>query len=356
MSCTAILVNYFSHVDTANAVSSLLLDHPCLKVLVVDNSCDPSELHKLKSALPENVRVLCAESNLGFGRACNWAAQVSNSQYLFLMNPDSVVLPGCVDALTEVLNEHQDFGAVAPMQYMDNSCHWMISPSWFPTEIRAWVSEVAMHDKKLARKISAAVRRESVRYWTATSPIVQRALSGSMLMLRRSAVSESWPLFDPRFFMYFEDSDLCRRLRRGGFKMAMVPKAKGIHRWRNQSHKGPMMEQSAELYFSKYATGDFSWNIRSSQLAAARKGMPFNLGNLEEYPDGGYELSRCHPMIFELSPNPLMAPAIATISVNGKFESPHAVLERFEGALVYGRVAPLNGATDERNCHFYKFN
>ena len=354
MSCTAILVNYFSAADTVGAVSSLLNDDPSLNIIVIDNSCSSCESDALVAALPTVVRILISTENLGFGRACNWAVQECDSEFLFLVNPDARVLSGCTARLIEQLETLHRVCAVAPMQYLDDACQWMLPPNWFPTEVRAWAEEVALRNRDVAYKLSRASRKEAVRYWTASSPINQRALSGGLLMIRRTAIEASQLLFDPRFFMYFEDSDFCRRMKRRGFTFAMVPSAKGVHRWRNQSHKNKLMAESAVLYFDKYAIANERWRGKSATLIGKKVLVPL----FEEsvmFPAGGVDLL-FGKWLFELSPSPLMSPAIARIVETNHLDLPADVLGNFEGVPLFVRIAPLALSEGEDNCRFFRLN
>ena len=354
MPCSAIVINYFCAEDTAGAVRSLLADESNLNVVVVDNSCNAVESAALIAALPSTVRVLVSSENLGFGRACNWAARECESEFLFLVNPDARVLPGCIALLTEQFRESDSLGAVAPMQYLDDACTWMLPPNWFPTEIRAWAIEVAIRSRNAARKLSQAAHREAVRFWSTSSPITQRSLSGGMMMIRRSAVDASEPLFDPRFFMYFEDSDFCRRLKRRGFTFAMVPSAKGIHRWRNHSHKDKLMAESAVLYFDKYAKTNTTWRIKSAKQQMKQAINPL-LEDLVPFPLNGLDLPP-GKWLFELSLTPLMCPAIARIVEGSHVCYPNDVLGNFEGAPLFARVGPLSLSSGEDNHKYFNFN
>ena len=76
-------------------------------------------------------------------------------------------------------------------------------------------------------------------------------LAGSVLMLRRSAVLQAGGLFDPDYFMFYEDSDLSLRLRRVGLKLAIVPAVSAVHGYRHKAFKADLMAQSQQQYFSK---------------------------------------------------------------------------------------------------------
>jgi GT2 family glycosyltransferase len=267
MQCCAILVNYKGAEDTAQAARSVLADEPDVELIVIDNSVDEQEFARLAQLLPSKARLIPAAQNLGFGRACNLAFNETAADFIFLVNPDVRVLPGCIAALASAMRDDNLIGAVAPRQYLDDSCKWLLPPSWFPTPLRAWATEMAMRNSLMALRVCRAQRAEALRYWTASHGVTQRALSGGALMVRRSVVSPTEPLFDPRFFMYFEDSDLCLRLKQKGFRLAMVPQARAVHRWRNQSHKAELMEQAASQYFEKHGGVQNRW-LKKARVTA----------------------------------------------------------------------------------------
>jgi GT2 family glycosyltransferase len=246
---TAILVNYFGHADIALAVASLHADAPALDIIVIDNSDDAQEAAALQAALSfaASVTIATAPRNLGFGQACNWAASMRpDAAFYWLVNPDVRVLPGCLAALLGTMNAHPSLGAVAPLQFLDEAQTCLFSPSWRPTAIGMWASEVAQRQPRAWQRHTAAVCAESRRVLQLkqqaeqgrTTPLLQRALSGAIVLLRRQALEQIGGMFDPRYFMYYEDSDLCLRLRRGGWGMALAPQARALHLWTMGGHKG----------------------------------------------------------------------------------------------------------------------
>jgi hypothetical protein len=76
-------------------------------------------------------------------------------------------------------------------------------------------------------------------------------LAGAVMLVRRSAALAVGGLFDPAYFMFFEDSDLSVRLRRGGFRLQVVPAASAVHEYRHKAFKAGMMDASRKDYFRK---------------------------------------------------------------------------------------------------------
>lgn len=340
--CSAILVNFHGASDIAEAVQSILLDEPELDVVVVDNSNDVHEFARLVALLPSRVRVLNPKENLGFGRGCNLAWSVTSSEFAFFVNPDVRIARGCIQALLQAMADDPSLAAVAPRQFLDRECQWHMPPAWLPTSVRAWVHEKATRDAAAALRVARASRAENLRLWSACSPVRQRALSGGVLMLRRTALALNELPFDPRFFMYFEDSDLCTRLRRRGAGMATIPSAHAIHAWRNLPHKAPLMEEGSRVFFDKYYPDDRGWLYRSRTMGPVPD-LPgrfrFCLAPSSAVPVP----SEWHAgWLLELSPSPLLQPSIGMFGSGEAAEVSRKTLSCFEGASVYGRLGGLS--------------
>lgn len=355
MRCCAILVNYFGALDTAAAARSVRADQADVALLVVDNSADTAEQEKLKRLLPGDATLLCLPSNLGFGRACNVAFAASSHDFVFLVNPDVRLLPGCIGNLLARMQANGQLGAVAPRQFLDDTCQWQLPPSWFPTSLRAWATELALRNRECAVRVGRAARAESLRLWTAQHPLRQRALSGGAVLIRRSAIPSMEHLFDPRFFMYFEDSDLCRRLKDRGYQMEVVPSAHAVHRWRNQSHKAGMMAESARRYFDKYRASGGVWDLKTASCLA-QPVLSAPLGTVQALSANGMAVPTAWQSgwLLELSLSPLLSPAIGHQGQGAWANVAADLLGHFEGATVIGRLGPMDADFPVDNCRYFE--
>ena len=336
----AILVNFHGADEVASAVASLSGQSAVARILVVDNSCDAMEFARLESLVGAGATLLRAPSNLGFGQACNWAFEATSEPFVLLVNPDVSMEPGTVDLLLNAMSDGR-VAAAAPRQYLDDAHQWLLPPAWAPSVLGAWMYASALASQHARQRLQRALRREAMRYWTSRVDLPQRALSGGLMLLRRKALIEQPHLFDPRFFMYFEDSDLCMRLRRQGAEMAIVPSARAVHAWRNLPHKATLMADGARVFFEKYYPDDRGWLYRSRSM-----------GPLPEFP-GGFQFSPAPSpavpvasewqagWLLELSPSPLLQPAIGMLGSGDVAQVPQATLSCFEGAPVYGRLGGL---------------
>lgn len=344
MRVCVLLVNYRNAPDIVGAVASVLEDYPGCEVVVVDNSDDAVEWAQLNALLPQQVCTLRAPANLGFGRGCNFGLEQTSAEYVFLVNPDVRLLPGCTRALLQCMAANPKLGAVSPQQFLDSDCQWLLPPSWLPTRIRAWAEERALREPSVAARLTAAAHAEHLRFWRARGAIRQRALSGAAMMVRRSALPPGEPMFDPRYFMYFEDTDLCMRLRQRDWQLALTSDARAVHAWRNQAHKGVMMAKSAPQYFEKFFPTETSWSPRASAVQVTiADGSAF-----EPFPSGGFEVPVDWPddWVLELSLSPLINPAIARLGHGTLVAEPREALAHFESAPIYGRLSCISGTYD----------
>ena len=345
LSCCAVLVNYRDAAEVAAAVQSVLDDEPGIEVRVVDNSDDDAEWDRLQSLLPPTVHSHRGQGNIGFGRGCNLAVRASSADCFFLVNPDVRLVRGCTAALMDVLAADATLGAVAPRQFLDAALQWRLPPSWLPTAVRAWATERARREPAIRERVRRATGAEALRSWQARhAPLRQRALSGGALMVHRRVLDAGGDLFDPRFFMYFEDSDLCMRLRRQGWGMAMVPGALAVHAWHNAPHKQGLMEEGAAIYFSKHYAGD-RWLHKSHQLQHV---PPSPLGDDEqpgERTAGGMALDVPAALqqgwVLELSPDPLRQISVGHLGTGARAFASYQTLAHFGEGTVFVRLRSI---------------
>lgn len=350
LSSCAILVNYRGAAEIAAAVQSVLADAPGIEVRVVDNSDDDGEWALLQSLLPPAVHRHRAGGNIGFGRGCNLAVRASSADCFFLVNPDVRLVPGCTAALTEALANDASLGAAAPRQFLDADLQWHLPPSWLPTAVRAWATERARREPAIRRRVRHATGAEALHHWQARhAPLRQRALSGGAVMVHRRSLDTGGELFDPRFFMYFEDSDLCMRLRRGGWGMAMVPRAQAIHAWWNAPHKQGLMEAGAAVYFAKHYAED-RWLHKArllQQTPPGPMGDPYQLGTRSHQ---GIGLAVPHALqagwVLELSPDPLQQICIGLLGTGTWAEASYQTLGHFGEGAVFARLRSSHQGAD----------
>ncbi|MEI7511847.1 MAG: glycosyltransferase family 2 protein [Candidatus Uhrbacteria bacterium] len=190
---------------------------------LVDNASDDGVLEMAASRFPW-VKTALAKGNNGFGAGNNEVLPQAKGEYIVLMNPDTVVFPGEIDAWITWMDQHQDVGASGPRILnpdgtdQNTTCRF---PSLLtPVYRRTILGNTPWGKKALKQYLMEDMDRNSDQDvdW----------VQGSALCIRRSVLDQIGH-FDERFFMYFEDADLCRRVWKAGHRVAYVSGARIVH-------------------------------------------------------------------------------------------------------------------------------
>jgi len=270
VSIDIVIVNYRSSADVERCLECLG-PWPRGLVWLVDNSEQASEAEALARMKVDRpwVRLTVAPRNLGFGAACNLAFAASRAPFVLLLNPDALIEPADVDRLADALALDPTLGAVSPTTYWNVERSFVLPPPTVQGPVTTTLPALLACSPALAcRRARHHVLAERRRLAEPSTRTV-RSLAGAVLLLTRRAVDAAGGLFDPRFFMFFEDADLSRRLRRSGHRLALVGGASAVHTYRHKASKEAAMERSCHLYFEKNHPAFYRWTDR-----LARVGVP----------------------------------------------------------------------------------
>jgi N-acetylglucosaminyl-diphospho-decaprenol L-rhamnosyltransferase len=192
------------------------------EILVVDNSSaiDGSDS---RPAPRDDWRWVRAETNLGFGAACNLGARLAQSDYLLFVNADVVLGPRVCHALRSVADAHRRTAVVGPRLYAASG-QIELSARSFPslgTGIMGRSSLLTRALRRLGRApsgVSGALGQGGRVDW----------VSGACMLVRRRAFDEVQG-FDEGYWMYWEDADICRRLKQAGWDTRLSVEAEARH-------------------------------------------------------------------------------------------------------------------------------
>lgn len=204
-----------------------------VEAVVVDNASNDGSSGAVEADYPQ-AKVIRLHQNLGFGRANNAGLDACTGEFILLLNPDVVVDEDCVQNLAEFLATTPAAGAVGPRLQRPDGRPDLAARRGFPSPISALYRFVG-----LSRLFPRSSRFN--RYNLGAIPLnaVHEIDSGTAacLMLRRAAIDQVG-FFDPDYFMFGEDLDLCYRLRKAGWKIFYSPAAFAVH------HKGSSTRQA----------------------------------------------------------------------------------------------------------------
>jgi GT2 family glycosyltransferase len=189
------------------------------EVWVVDNASSDHSVAMLRKEFPQ-VRLVQLEENIGFARANNIALEQHKGEFVLLLNSDTLVKPEAINLLVNFLKENGDAGAVGPYLYnRDGSLQISCYP--FPTLLKEFWR--LFHLDTLIPY--GEYQQEK---WDMTRPREIDALKGACILFRKQTLDETG-FFDPIFFMYTEEIDLCYRVRNAGWKLFFLPAAGVVH-------------------------------------------------------------------------------------------------------------------------------
>ena len=219
------------------------------EVIVVDNSESGISENKLK--YPRGIRYIKSPRNVGYGAGNNLGERQAKGEYIFILNPDTELSPKALDNLVSFLDKHKDVAIVAPNLIHETGKVFEDIGTSALTPLRA-IFGLSFINKVFSRN------RISRGYWLKDIPKNKMrevdVVPGSAFLIRKS-IFEKIGGFDENFFLYFEENDLCKRVKDLGYKIYMIPEAEVIHYWKpaegGEKHK-KIFEKSRFYHFKKH--------------------------------------------------------------------------------------------------------
>jgi N-acetylglucosaminyl-diphospho-decaprenol L-rhamnosyltransferase len=200
-----------------------LRQHPpsrAMRVQVVDNASGDGTAEMVVSEFPA-VELTVNPSNLGFSAANNLALRRGEAEYALVLNPDTRLTPGALDALLELMDSRPDVGMCGPRLERPDGSFDHASRRAFPTPLSA-LGHFSGVGRRLGSGPLAAYRAPDVE----RGPV--DAINGAFMLIRRRALDEVG-FFDERYWMYMEDLDLCYRFHAAGWGIWFEPSVTVIH-------------------------------------------------------------------------------------------------------------------------------
>ena len=226
---TIVTVLYYS----SELINDLLKNLINFKVIVVDNGNNKRVLKKLLNF--NNIKVISQKQNLGYGRAINFAFENIKSKYFFVLNPDLVISEKSIHDLYTLITKNPDAGIVAPITEPDEDFYGSFpekntKKKFGPNEIKC---QNLLKDSKIEGEICVEVAK------------------GCALLLN-SDYFKKIGKFDERYFLFWEEVDLCRRFRSMKRSVIVSPSSLALHK-QGQSSKKSIKNFIIKTFYSEYS-------------------------------------------------------------------------------------------------------
>ena len=260
MKLTVIVVNYNVKHYLCQCLYSV---HRAIKgleaeVYVVDNHSRDGSVGFVSKHFP-HVNFVESNHNLGFARANNIAIRQSESEYVLLLNPDTVVGEDTIKNVLAFMDEHPDAGAVGVRMLKADGTKALESRRGLPTPMTSFYKMVGLC-KRFPQ--STTFGRYYMSYLPWDEPAQIEVISGAFCMLRRKAV-EKVGLLDEDFFMYGEDIDLSYRLLKGGYHNWYIPETilhyKGESTQKSSFRYVHVFYEAMLIFFKKHYGSSSLW-------------------------------------------------------------------------------------------------
>ncbi|MBD2494570.1 glycosyltransferase family 2 protein [Nostoc sp. FACHB-280] len=203
-------VNYYSTNLLTKLINSLpSSNHSNYKLIIVNNSPDDTEINSLKN---QCVQIIHAETNIGFGQACNlgikYIYQENKQAIIWIINPDAYLAENSLATAKIFFDSHSELSIIGSIIYTPTGEVWFGGGNFIPA--------------------TGAILSQDLLTNTEQDYITCDWVSGCSLIINLGNFSEI-PLFDPAYFLYYEDFDFCRRYAQQGYLVAVTKKISVIH-------------------------------------------------------------------------------------------------------------------------------
>lgn len=225
MDISIIIVNYNSKEITKSCIHSIINNTLDIsyEIIVVDNASKDSSCEYLREFFP-SLKIIANVENFGFAKANNQGISIAKGTYILLLNSDTIVLDDCLKKTMKFAEGVADVGVIGckvlnrdrTLQY---SCY----------RNPGFVSELIFFSKGIVKDFwDPATWWKYMQYWDHDSTRDVDCISGCFLMIKKEVVDKIGYI-DENYFMYYEDSDFCRRVKNAGLKVKYYPNSRIIH-------------------------------------------------------------------------------------------------------------------------------
>jgi GT2 family glycosyltransferase len=250
---SVIIIQYNNSRLTHTAIESFRKYHSCnYEIILVDNgSTEPNAVEFAKN-IP-NLKLICLDTNLGFGRANNLAVHKSLGDVLLFLNNDTITTSDFISKIETEFYNDSSIGIIGPkLCNSDGSLqlsHGKLPSIFIECADKVIYSLVDKKNKLVTNYLKPQYEKKTSTEW----------VTGAALFIKKKLFQELNG-FDESFFMYFEDKDLCKRVIDSGGRVVFFPESSLIHlrgaslNEPNRKFLNKKYRESQMLYYRKHKT------------------------------------------------------------------------------------------------------
>jgi GT2 family glycosyltransferase len=261
-----------------------------LEVFVIDNNSFDGSAKMVEQMFPI-VRLIANQKNNGFAVANNQGIELAKGRHLLLLNPDTIVLPGALQKMIHFLDDTPNAGAVAAKLYnTDGTLQYSVRR--FPTLLTPFTENSILLDSPI---ISHFTRKSRMYEWDHNSLREVEQPAGAAFMIKRPVI-ETLGTLDYHYHMFFEDVDLCYRIRRNGWKIYYLPEAGIIHHGgqsvKQRSNIGEEFYKSLIKYFKSHYGSRGEARVRASMIIGSVAFIAYSLFRFFVKPAQAFQIAK----------------------------------------------------------------
>ena len=193
------------------------------EIFVVDNDSADYSADMVRSEFPD-ITLIANRQNMGFAAANNQAFAHASGEYVLLLNPDAYIEPGAITTALAFMKKHPDCG-VCGGRLVDLQGNLNPSARRFPGALSKFFTLTGLSARF---PDSNVFNHHEFASFSHDTPLEVDWVPGTFTLLRTDMLKETG-FFDERFYIYYEETDLCRTVKNAGWKIFFIPDAGVIH-------------------------------------------------------------------------------------------------------------------------------
>lgn len=244
-----IIVNYKVKdyiIPCIDSIYQTINDQISFEIIVVDNHSNDGSVEAIQDLFPKVIQ-LHNNQNKGFSKGVNQGASQANGEFIFILNPDTIIGEKCVESLIKIIQNDSKIGAIGPRMVSEHG-HTQLSYWRFPTLLNTLTSLFHLDRWNNHKNYGSQ---------STDKHVAVDSISGGAILICKSVFNDLMG-FDNNLF-WMEDIDFCYRAKNNGYHIIYHPETKVIH------HQGKSAEKNLQLaianqliskikYFKKHGT------------------------------------------------------------------------------------------------------